>query len=179
MLAAAGDKHLETLLPGTFTKPSRPPILPPAGPTDTPEPTRLTLPPRAPLAPTRLDQRDRGSHRAQLEESGQAVLTVGRRPLLDEPFRIDPRRRDLCGADLQNARLERVRLAGAHLEGAALIGAHLEQAWLKEVHLNRAWLDRAHLEGAHLRGPIYATPASRRPHLEPIYSKRICRPQSA
>ncbi|WP_329126905.1 pentapeptide repeat-containing protein [Streptomyces sp. NBC_01465] len=88
-----------------------------------------------------------------LEESVQAALTVlGRRPPLNEPFRIDLRRTNLRAADLQDARLERVRLAGACLEGANLIGAHLEEAWLKEARLGGAWLDRAHLEGAFLRG---------------------------
>ncbi|MEW1693554.1 pentapeptide repeat-containing protein [Streptomyces sp. NPDC091265] len=104
---------------------------------------------------------------AQLEESVQAALTVmGRRPLLEEPFRIDLRRTDLRGADLQNARLGRVRLAGARLEGANLIGAHLEQAWLREVRLNGAWLDSAHLEGAHLRGADLRGASLKEAHLE-------------
>lgn len=90
---------------------------------------------------------------AKLEETVQAALTVlGRRPLLDEPFRIDLRRTDLRGADLRGARLERVRLAGARLEGANLTGAHLEKAWLGEIRLDGAWLDHAHLEGASLKG---------------------------
>ncbi|MFD9560679.1 pentapeptide repeat-containing protein [Streptomyces sp. NPDC059994] len=87
------------------------------------------------------------------EESVQAALTVlGRRPPLEEPFRIDLRRTDLRGADLQDARLARVRLGGAHLERANLIGAHLEEAWLRDTFLGGAWLGRAHLEGAVLRG---------------------------
>ncbi|MEV0092571.1 pentapeptide repeat-containing protein [Streptomyces sp. NPDC050738] len=90
---------------------------------------------------------------AQPEESVQAALTVlGRRPVVQEPFRIDLRRTDLRGADLQDARLEGVRLAGARLEGANLIGAHLEKAWMRETRLGDAWLNRAHLEGAYLRG---------------------------
>ncbi|MFI6645696.1 pentapeptide repeat-containing protein [Streptomyces sp. NPDC050504] len=89
----------------------------------------------------------------RLEESVQAALTVlGRRPLLEEPFRIDLRRTNLRGADLQNARLERARLAGARLEGADLTGAHLEGAWLRETRLGGAWLNHAHLDGAYLRG---------------------------
>ncbi|MGW5868815.1 pentapeptide repeat-containing protein [Streptomyces sp. NPDC055239] len=102
---------------------------------------QVSVAPDTELAPT-----------APLEESVQATLTVlGRRPPLEEPFRIDLRRTDLRGADLQNVRLERVRLAGARLEGANLTGAHLEKAWLGKTQLSGAWLDRAHLEGAYLR----------------------------
>lgn len=116
---------------------------------------------------------------ADLEESVQAALTVlGRRPLLEEPFRIDLRRTDLRGADLQGARLERVRLAGARLQGANLIGAHLQEAWLREIQLGDAWLDGAHFEGAFLRGPTYEVPASRRhTSMEPGCSARTCRQQ--
>ncbi|WP_328863265.1 pentapeptide repeat-containing protein [Streptomyces sp. NBC_00306] len=103
---------------------------------------------------------------ADLEESVQAALTVlGRRPLLEEPFRIDLRRTDLRGADLQGARLERVRLAGARLQGANLIGAHLQEAWLREIQLGDAWLDGAHFEGAFLRGADLRGASLKKTHL--------------
>ncbi|MFI2350860.1 pentapeptide repeat-containing protein [Streptomyces sp. NPDC019443] len=83
----------------------------------------------------------------------QAALTVlGRRPVLEEPFRIDLRLTYLRGADLKGARLDRVRLAAANVERADLTEAHLEEAWLQEIRLNGAWLDRASLDDAKLRG---------------------------
>ncbi|MCL6293174.1 pentapeptide repeat-containing protein [Streptomyces sp. 43Y-GA-1] len=102
-----------------------------------------------------------------MDESVQAALTVlGRRPPLEELFRIDLRRTDLRGADLQGARLERVRLAGARLEGANLIDAHLEKAWLRETQLSGVWLDRAHLEGAYLRGADLRGASLKETHLK-------------
>ncbi|MET9899631.1 pentapeptide repeat-containing protein [Streptomyces sp. NPDC006446] len=82
----------------------------------------------------------------------QAALTVlGRRPVLEEPFRIDLRLTYLRGADLKGARFDRVRLAAANLERADLTDAHLEEAWLQEIRLTGAWLDRASLHDAKLR----------------------------
>lgn len=117
---------------------------------------QVSVAPDTELAPT-----------SRLEESVQAALTVlGRRPPLEEPFRIDLRRTDLRGVDLQDARLERVRLAGARLEGANLIGAHLEEAWLRETQLGGAWFDRAHLEGAYLRGADLRGASLKETHLQ-------------
>ncbi|MFC0844427.1 pentapeptide repeat-containing protein [Streptomyces noboritoensis] len=116
---------------------------------------QVTVSPDTELAPKRLP-----------EESVQAALTVlGRRPPLEEPFRIDLRRTDLRGADLQDARLEGIRLGGAHLERANLIGAHLEDAWLRDTFLGGAWLDRAHLEGAVLRGSDLRGASLKQTHL--------------
>jgi pentapeptide repeat protein len=79
----------------------------------------------------------------------------------------DPRRANLCDADLDGAylgaaHLEDVDLDGAHLHGAHLEGAHLDgarlygaylgAARLTLAHLTRADLHGAHLEGAYLYG---------------------------
>lgn len=92
VLAAAGDRDLGTPSPGT-SQPPESPTLPPAGPTNTPEPTpsrtRLTLPPRAPQTPTRLDQRDRApalqQRRAPTAQRLDLPRLLGPRPLLGTP----------------------------------------------------------------------------------------------
>jgi uncharacterized protein YjbI with pentapeptide repeats len=111
---------------------------------------------------------------ARLPTDIQAALTVvGRRthsPAREE--RLDLRRTDLRGADLNEAHFERAVLRGAHLAGASLQSAHLtgadlrgadlrnadlvaaslERADLREAHLESAYLVEAHLEGADLGG---------------------------
>jgi hypothetical protein len=104
----------------------------------------------------------------------QAVLTVlGRRARSHEAGeRLDLRRVDLRGADLNDVHLERAILVEAHLENASLQNAHLESADLRgaylahvdavganlkgadlrEAHLESAYLVEAHLEGADLGG---------------------------
>lgn len=106
----------------------------------------------------------------------QAVLTVlGRRTLAHEKgqsYRLDLRRTDLSGADLngvqfahavlleahlEGASLQRAQLGGADLRGACLdnadlVEADLRGADLREAHLEGAYLVDAHLEGADLGG---------------------------
>lgn len=77
----------------------------------------------------------------------------------------------LCGADLRNARLDRVDLHEAHLDGANLAGATLRRASLTDVTargaiLTGADLEKANLAGAHLewvqlqRANLYRTDLS-------------------
>jgi Pentapeptide repeats (8 copies) len=69
----------------------------------------------------------------------------------------DPRRANLCGADLhglqdlKDAHLYWAYLEGAHLDGADLSDAHLDWAYLEGAHLDYANLEGADLNGAHLR----------------------------
>src|SRR5947209_1200036 len=63
----------------------------------------------------------------------------------------------LTGANLSEAHLEEGYLSGASLQDANLSGAHLEGAYLNEAHLERTFLYKAHLERtflykAHLEG---------------------------
>jgi len=83
----------------------------------------------------------------------QAVLTaLGRRPRAHEgDERLDLRRTDLRGADLNGFHLERAILREAHLEGASLQGTHLEAADLRGANLSNADLVEANLKGADLR----------------------------
>lgn len=98
-------------------------------------------------------------------EHVQAALTVlGRRPVQEEPFRVDLRRTDLRGADLRGAHLHRARLQGSRLESADLSGSNLEEAELggarmSGVHLTDARLDQAELTSAILDN-AYLTRAS-------------------
>jgi hypothetical protein len=79
-------------------------------------------------------------------------------PYLDYPkIANDPRRANLCGADLSVAPLAGANLAGANLAGAELYAAHLEGANLKAAQLEGAHLYAAHLAGANLEGAnLYA-----------------------
>jgi hypothetical protein len=83
----------------------------------------------------------------------QAVLSVlGRRTRAHEQGeRLDLRRVDLRGADLNELHLERAILFEAHLENANLQGAHLELADLRGAHLSHADAVGANLKGADLR----------------------------
>jgi uncharacterized protein YjbI with pentapeptide repeats len=63
----------------------------------------------------------------------------------------DPRRANLCGADLQDAKiLDHANLAGADLAGAFLGGTNLSSTDLEFAFLPGAFLYRAKLAGAHL-----------------------------
>jgi uncharacterized protein YjbI with pentapeptide repeats len=110
----------------------------------------------------------------------QAVLTVlgrcNRSNDTDGAARLDLRRTDLRGADLNGLQLARAILHEAHLEGASLQavdlagadlrGAHLnhadlveadlQDADLRQAHLEAAYLVDAHLEGANLGGAFMA-----------------------
>ncbi len=75
----------------------------------------------------------------------------------DPKLANDPRRANLCGADLTNANLTNASLTSAsltsaHLEGAHLTHADLHGADLGGADLNNADLGGANLEGAHLEG---------------------------
>jgi uncharacterized protein YjbI with pentapeptide repeats len=75
----------------------------------------------------------------------------------DSKLVYDPRRGNLCGADLTGAflsgmDLEGVDLEGVGLEGAELEEAHLEGADMTGAHLKGADLGYAHLEGVDLEG---------------------------
>jgi uncharacterized protein YjbI with pentapeptide repeats len=65
-------------------------------------------------------------------------------------FANDPRRANLCEADLIGADLRGKVLAGAHLERADLRGADLRGAWLFLAHLENALLENTDLKGTYL-----------------------------
>src|SRR6516162_6289612 len=72
---------------------------------------------------------------------------------LDDPrVANDPRRANLCGANLASAGLNRASLAGANLDGANLSQANLDGANFSQANLDGAYLDFANLSGAYLDG---------------------------
>jgi uncharacterized protein YjbI with pentapeptide repeats len=72
---------------------------------------------------------------------------------LDDPkVANDPRRANLCGAQLTGADLNGTNLNGADLVRANLTGAYLTAADLGGAYLNDAYLAGAHLDDAHLDG---------------------------
>ena len=62
----------------------------------------------------------------------------------------DPRRANLCGADLTGWRIENAKLAHANLSGANLTGASLYRSDLSSANLRKADLTEADLWGADL-----------------------------
>src|SRR6516164_4730332 len=70
--------------------------------------------------------------------------------LYDPKVANDPRRANLCGANLASAGLNRASLAGANLDGANFSQANLDGAYLDFANLSGAYLDGAHLIGADL-----------------------------
>src|SRR5713226_5140070 len=87
-------------------------------------------------------------HAAWVKEGGPDNIN-------DSKFAKDPRRANLCEADLNGAQLDSAQLSAAHLESAhldraRLIGANLEYADLYNASLGGADLSGAHLKYAHL-----------------------------
>jgi len=70
--------------------------------------------------------------------------------LADPKLTDDPRRANLCEADLTGAHLDYAILTGANLSGAFLSSADLSGACLIGADLNGAYLESANLSGAHL-----------------------------
>jgi len=64
----------------------------------------------------------------------------------------DPRRANLCDANLNGVQLEGAHLDGANLNGVQLEGAHLDGANLNDAQLTFANLNKAHLNGVQLEG---------------------------
>jgi len=93
-------------------------------------------------------------HASWVKDSGPQTPELANDPRRANLCEADLRKIDLNGAQLDGANLERAVFEGgfAYLQGAQLKGAHLEGAFLGFAHLERAELDGAHLEGAHLEG---------------------------
>jgi hypothetical protein len=70
----------------------------------------------------------------------------------DPPLNEDPRRANLCEANLDFYDLKGAYLLDANLEGASFLGADLKDAHLADADLEGANLDRAQLSGAGLAG---------------------------
>jgi hypothetical protein len=70
----------------------------------------------------------------------------------DPKLADDPRKANLCGADLRDTDLTKPDLSSADLTGAILWRAHLDYANLTDAHLDHATLWGADLFGADLRG---------------------------
>jgi Pentapeptide repeats (8 copies) len=73
----------------------------------------------------------------------------------DPELANDPRRANLCGANLFRADLRNVDLRGAYLEGADLSGARLDGAHLEGANLINVHLSGAELHGADLSYYVY------------------------
>jgi hypothetical protein len=70
--------------------------------------------------------------------------------LVDPKLNHDPRRADLCDANLEDALLTAAELAGADLNHANLMSARMDGADLIHANLSGARQENAHLSGAHL-----------------------------
>ena len=95
------------------------------------------------LKPTNLELADIfKQHAAWMNDAGVA----------DPEMANDPRRANLCGANLEGVQLKHADLKGANLTGADLEGADLVGAQLTFSDLESADLMYTHLEGAELYG---------------------------